>query len=276
MFAGSLGTVLVVLIGISMFSGRHSGEVPVVTADGRPIREKPANPGGMKVDGADNDVFSGGADTGNARLAAAPEAPNAQALRGPFASLAAASALTPPPSAALLAPPPAAVPDSEPAPVIVEPRPAPAFVGRPDVAAVVPPLVRPDVGAVAPSASRPVPAKPPVEAHAATMHPPAAEAHAATAHPAVTEAHTGVTPAHPAMVQLAAVASEDAARSEWAQLSKKMPDLLNGRKPTFQKVERDGHIFWRLRTAGFGDETQARSFCDRIRAKGAGCSVADF
>ena len=31
----------------------------MVTADTRPIREKPVNPGGMKIDGAENDVFSG-------------------------------------------------------------------------------------------------------------------------------------------------------------------------------------------------------------------------
>ena len=81
LFAGGLGAVLAVLIGASALIGRHSGEVPVVSADPRPIREKPANPGGMKIDGAENDVFSGGSDTSNAKLAPAPEAPNTMALR---------------------------------------------------------------------------------------------------------------------------------------------------------------------------------------------------
>jgi SPOR domain len=85
-----------------------------------------------------------------------------------------------------------------------------------------------------------------------------------------------VTPVYPTMVQLAALTSEEAAHAEWAQLAKKMPDLLNGRQPTYSRTERDGHTFWRVRTSGFADVAQARSFCDRVRAKGAGCAVADF
>jgi hypothetical protein len=78
------------------------------------------------------------------------------------------------------------------------------------------------------------------------------------------------------MVQLAALTSEESARTEWAQLTKKMPDLMNGRQPNYTRIEREGHTFWRVRTAGFADMAQARSFCDHVRAKGAGCSVADF
>ncbi|HBK07173.1 MAG TPA: SPOR domain-containing protein [Acetobacteraceae bacterium] len=78
------------------------------------------------------------------------------------------------------------------------------------------------------------------------------------------------------MVQLAALTSEESARAEWAQLAKKMPDLLGGRQPSYSKTERDGHTFWRVRTSGFSDVAQARGFCERVRAKGAGCSVADF
>jgi hypothetical protein len=79
-----------------------------------------------------------------------------------------------------------------------------------------------------------------------------------------------------AMVQLTAVATEQAARDEWQRMSKHMPDLLNGRQPSFSRVEHDGHTFWRLRTAGFSDIAQAKTFCEHVRAKGAGCAVADF
>ena len=81
MFAGGLGAVLVVLIGASALIGHHSTGIPVVAPDPGPVRVKPANPGGMKIDGAENDVFSGGDDTAGAKLAPAAESPDTKALR---------------------------------------------------------------------------------------------------------------------------------------------------------------------------------------------------
>ena len=75
MFAGGLGAVLAMLIGASALVGHHSGEIPVIIADPHPIREKPLNPGGMKIDGAENDVFSGGSDTADSKLAPARRPP---------------------------------------------------------------------------------------------------------------------------------------------------------------------------------------------------------
>jgi hypothetical protein len=243
LFAGGLGAVLAVLIGASALTGRHSGEVPVVTADPRPIREKPANPGGMKVDGAENDVFSGGSDTSNAKLAPAPESPDTKALR------------------TQAAPP---VSDDAPAPVALAPAapaaPAPAPVTKPPVAASTP---------AKPAMTAAVPAKP--AAAASALPKPAAakpQAVAEEAHPAAA--------GHAPMVQLAALPTEEAARAEWTLLTKKMPELLNGKQPNYARIERDGHSFWRVRTAGFADVAQARGFCDHVRAKGAGCSIADF
>jgi cell division septation protein DedD len=235
LFAGALGAVLVTLIGASALMGRQSGEVPVVTADTRPIREKPVNPGGMKIDGAENDVFSAGADTDNAKLAAASESPDLKALHAPAA------------------PPPASAPAraSAPTPVVEAPA-APAMEPAP---APVPAPSKPAVAATAaPPAPKPAPVKP--------------LAAAVANHPATT--------GHQLLVQLAALASEESAHTEWAQLTKKMPDLMNGRQPSYSRIEREGHTFWRVRTGGFADMVQARGFCDRVRAKGAACSVADF
>ena len=78
------------------------------------------------------------------------------------------------------------------------------------------------------------------------------------------------------LVQLAAVRSEDAAKSEWERLSKRFPELLNSHHPAFSKTERDGRTLWRVRTGGFADVPQATSFCEKVRAKGSACSVADF
>jgi len=243
LFAGGVGAVLAALIGASALMGRHSGEVPVVTADSRPVREKPVNPGGLKVDGAENDVFSASSDTNDARLGAAPESPDAKAFRAP------AAPSVPTPSAATLVPAPSTATASAPA---VE-APATTAVEAPPPPAPVP-AAKPAVVAMAPPAPKPAPAKP--VAAAVETHP--------------------VTSSHQVMVQLAALSSEDAARAAWAQLAKKMPELLNGRQPSYSRTERDGHTFWRVRTAGFGDTVQARTFCDHVRAKGAGCSVADF
>jgi hypothetical protein len=241
LFAGGLGAVLAALIGASALTGRHAGEVPVVSADPRPIREKPANPGGMKIDGAENDVFSGGSDTSDAKLAPAPELPNTKALR----TDAAAAVADPPAPAALVAP-------------------APAPVTRPAVTASAP---------AKPAATAIAPAKPAAAAGAPAGAPP--KPAAAKPQAAAEEAHPA-TAGHAPMVQLAALPSEERAHAEWTMLAKKMPELLNGKQPTYTRIERDGHTFWRVRTAGFADVAQARGFCDHVRAKGGGCSIADF
>jgi len=82
--------------------------------------------------------------------------------------------------------------------------------------------------------------------------------------------------ANGAQIQLAAVHSEEAAKSEWQRLSKRLPDLLGQRRPAFSKTEHDGRTLWRVRAGGFADVPQASSFCEKLRAKGVGCSVADF
>jgi hypothetical protein len=78
------------------------------------------------------------------------------------------------------------------------------------------------------------------------------------------------------LVQLAAVRSEEAAKVEWQRLSHRMPDLFGQHRPAFSKVDRDGTTLWRVRTGGFDDTAQASAFCEKVRAKGSGCSVAEF
>jgi SPOR domain len=208
LIAGSLGATLLAIVGGWSVMGHRSTAIPVIQADGRPIRVKPENPGGMQIAGS-NDEMSGGADTTGGKLAPPPEAPAPQAL---------------------LAPPPAAVA----APVAAPPAPA----------------------AAKPAAEKPMaPAEKHAVASAPERAPPAAKG---------------------ALVQLAAVTSEEAARTEWQRLEKRMPDLFGHRQPAFSKTERSGHTLWRVRTGGFSDVAQATAFCERVRAKGAGCSIADF
>jgi hypothetical protein len=133
------------------------------------------------------------------------------------------------------------------------------------------PVVSPTVSvpAAAPTAPKPVVLK---QAQAQTPVPvPAPDKHVAAA-PAEHTASAGKA----ALVQLAAVSSEAAAKTEWQRLQKRLPDLLDSRQPAISKTERDGRTLWRVRTGGFADVSQATVFCERVRAKGTGCSVADF
>jgi hypothetical protein len=120
-------------------------------------------------------------------------------------------------------------------------------------------------------------AAPPTAPVAATSAPTTAKPAAPAEKRAVAStADRAAPPTKSALVQLAAVTSEDAARSEWQRLEKRMPDLFAHRQPAFSKTERSGHALWRVRTGGFSDVAQATAFCERVRAKGAGCSIADF
>lgn len=74
-------------------------------------------------------------------------------------------------------------------------------------------------------------------------------------------------------VQLAAATSEDAAQTEWKRLQNHIPDAMSGRQASIIRVERDGQVFWRLRTGGFADASEATAFCDRLHAAGAPCVI---
>jgi hypothetical protein len=218
-FAGVIGGALILLVGAWSFTGHRSGGVPVITADSRPLRVKPADPGGLQVEGADQAILSGDSD-GKSALAAGPETPAPQALKAEEQAAA------------------------KPAPLAAQPATTPTAT-----AAAAPPP---------PAETRPV-------VQAATSAP-------ATTKPAAAPAAKAAA-AGGVLVQLAAVRSEEAARSEWTRLSHKYGDLLAGKHPMITQFERDGTLYWRLRTSGFSAKTDAVLFCERIKAKGGGCAV---
>lgn len=77
-------------------------------------------------------------------------------------------------------------------------------------------------------------------------------------------------------VQFAAFTDAAAAHTEWDALMKKTPDLLGGRQPEITRADAAGRTMWRLRTGGFATVAEAASFCAKMRARGADCSIAAF
>lgn len=155
----------------------------------------------------------------------------------------------------------------------------------PDLTALRSPPASHPVSPAAPAQSPAAPAASPAETAAATSAPatnrlplpppsppPLQLAAASAAVPPAPAAGTG-----PATeVQLAAMSSEQGARREWQRLQSALPNLFDARQPLVEKVEVDGHTFWRLRTGGFADIAEATRFCATVRAKGSGCTIAAF
>ncbi len=236
--AGGIGGALVLLIGAYSIGGhRKPAGIPVVEADSRPLRVKPLNAGGLEIAGSDESILSG-AVIGKEAMAPPPEVPAPQVLKAEGARNTAQrlADAQPTPAIADAAPP--------------EPRPASLIETAPPAAAS-----RPLAIAAIPE-QRPARAAP-----VAKVAAPLAAAPAAAGGP---------------QVQLGALPSEGAALTEWQRLARKMPDLLASRRPAVSRTEREGKTFFRLRTGGFTDVAQATSFCQHVREKGGGCSIASF
>jgi hypothetical protein len=244
--AGGVGGTLLLLVGAYSLRGHHPAGIPVVEADPRPLREKPANPGGMEVFGADDAILGGSSD--KTAVAPPPEAPQPAALLAQEQAQAQAEAQAQARAVAAAPSQPAAaaqtaVGSTKPAPL---PEPAPAVAAAPRQAA-------PPAAAAAPEPR------------------PLAERPAALAKADAPPSDKGAL-----QVQLAALETEDGAMSEWRRLSHKLPDLLGTRHPAVSRVERDGKTWFRLRTGGFADVADATAFCHRVREKGNGCTLASF
>lgn len=275
MIAGGIGGALLLAVGGTSLTGHRRTGVPIVEALPGPIRVKPENAGGLQVLGSDD----GGTDDGTkAAMAPAPEAPDLQALRAEELR----ARLTRQREAQALddarreaAEREAAAKESA---RIKQDEKAHAATSTANNTAS--PVASPGNAAqrVSLDAAAPVPQSAP-RVPVADIAAPAAKL--ATLAPRATVAAPAATlqavqSAGASQVQLAALATEQAAMAEWLRLSKRMPDLFGDRRPVVTKFDRDGRTFWRLRTSGFADTAQATAFCQRVREKGAGCSLATF
>jgi hypothetical protein len=102
LIAGGLSGALVLIVALWSSVGHHGGQVPVVQADQRPVRVKPANPGGMQIPGLSADGGAGTATASADGLAPAPETPDPQGLARQQPRPAPAAATAAPVSAAAL------------------------------------------------------------------------------------------------------------------------------------------------------------------------------
>jgi hypothetical protein len=258
------GIAVLALASMSLWSwaGHKHGSVPVIEADSRPVREKPVDQGGMKVEGANEAILSGNTDS-KAVVAPAPETPALAALRG------AASA---PPSAPAPAPAPAIETANAPSPAPATPE------EKIRVSKLVETPMRPLLNASPPPVAVP-PATPnsqPKQANASALGalPAPSVPRGASVKASIRTTPTDAVPSGAAMVQLAALRSESAANVEWQRLEKKFPALLGGREPSIAHTEHDGKSFWRLRVSGFADRKSAGEFCSKLKSSGGQCTLA--
>lgn len=77
------------------------------------------------------------------------------------------------------------------------------------------------------------------------------------------------------VAQIAALRTEAAAADSWRRLESRTPALFADARMDVQRADLGaGGIYWRVRAGYFADRANATRFCDRIRAMGQACIVA--
>lgn len=248
---GALGVGGVLALGIGGWSllGGHQSGIPILGPPPGPVRDHPADPGGMQImsgDSADTDTTG----QGEAHLAPGPEQPQPEALAKQYGQP--TSAPTPAPET----PAPQKV-----APVANEAKdaPAPALEADDDATASPAPAKpvapaahdEPSVNKSAPEATKPLPDK-------------------------VAKAPVAATPEGHFAVQLAALDSDAEAHREWDLLSRQAPDLFSDHAPLIEHTQQNGHNYYRLRIGAFPTAQAARAFCIKAHARTIACTPAQF
>lgn len=253
--AAGLGALLVVGVGGWSLLGGHSGGIPVIGPPPGPVRDRPADPGGMQImgDGTDLDVTG----QGEAHLAPEPEQPRPEALAARTAPETPPSA----PSAAKDAP--AADPSDSTAPTQKPEAPAAASPAEPEEKPAEPAPRKQEEARK--EESRPE-AKPQAPQKTEEAKPA----------PAPSPVTTGKTESSGHMVQLAALGSDADAKATWSKLSRQASDLLSSHEPVIEQKTINGHVFYRLRIGGFESAQAARAFCVRLHARSIACTPAVF
>jgi hypothetical protein len=241
----------------------HAGsDVPVLAAGNQPTREKPTDPGGLKVADIDPLAYdSGRAPPRVENILPAPETPLPQPAPDPKPVAAA-----PPTPSVTPAPPPATAPD------------------KPVQTAVANPPDKPVSGAPAPAAATSSPAPSATSAGDEALPPAPAAKPLPKARPAAfrqeakppakNAAKAFETGADGYRIQLASFHSQVDARAAEAKLRRSYGPVLGGVGVTVVSVDLGSRgTFYRL-MAGPMKQGAASHLCDALRQRGAACLLA--
>jgi cell division septation protein DedD len=235
------------------------GEVPIIVAEDTPIKEKPAEEGGLEVPDQDKLVYNSIAEgeeqtSGVEQLLPAPEEPVTPPQPEP--AVAAVSAAQPAPHPLSEEDTAAALADVAPAPTLTP--------AEPVQTAAAPAPAAP----AAPAPAAPVAAAPAEPAAPAATQQAAAPAAAAPVEPVQPSAGGGWK------IQLAAVKSEEGARQEWGRMQSVHPDLLGDMRLTVQKADLGTKgIYYRIQAGPLPDRTTAEDVCAELKASKQPCLV---
>jgi hypothetical protein len=276
--------VALVIVGAIWLGSGHSGQVPVITADTSPEKVKPTDAGGLQVPNQNVQVLenmngqnpqqSGETVLPPPEQPIAPPAPPAvtdtdaaaqtgQAANGQPANGQPASGEQAGQQAGLAAPSVPAVPD---APAV------PSVPATPDAASAAVTAQAPAVPAENATANTSSSAN--STANTAPAKPTATQTAAKPAEASKTTTQPTATAGGKVKIQLAAVKTEAAAKSEWTKLQKAHPGQLGKLNLIVQKFTKDGTVYYRVQAGPLADRTAAKSICSELAKQKQACIVA--
>jgi len=255
---------MIVSYGYYTYSGRlASAPVPLVTADPRPGKARPADPGGLQVLDKDKGVLGIGSGQGQ-RQADAGSTGREVLLPPPETPMPRPVAATQAPSAG---------------PNTTGAGPGTNEGTRSNSAGATPATPTPATSAMALAIVPPPPPAPPVAAATAATTPRSDAALVGTAPPRGSNAApTGVAAAEPASgafrVQVAAMRTEAEARAAWEKLRVRHADVLGRMNASFSRVEfGERGAFFRVHAGPLAGPEAARDACARLTQAGTVCIV---
>ncbi len=258
---------IVVVAGIWLASG-HKSEVPTITAEATPEKVKPTNEGGLQVPNQNVQVLenmngqNGQQQASGETVLPPPEQPIAPPTPAPDGQAQAGAQEQGTTGQGTTGQTTTAQTDTQ-APAVAAPA-VPAVPNTPAVPSVpAVPETSTTAAASQPAAAQPAAAQPAVPQ-------PAAEQVAAkpAAKPAVTEpAASGKV-----KVQLAAVKTEAAAKTEWAKLQRAHPAQLGQLSLSVQKVDKGAEgVFYRIQAGPLADKAAAKALCAELAKQKQAC-----